>query len=62
MSALREASGLWEASEVAPAAFGADVVGHYANMAHIELSRDKALIVVAPATADFMAKLARAQQ
>src|SRR3954468_22402140 len=28
------------------------------NMAHIELSRDKALIVVAPATADFMAKLA----
>lgn len=28
-------------------------------MAHIELSRDKALIVVAPATADFMAKLAQ---
>ena len=28
------------------------------NMAHIELSRDKALIVIAPATADFMAKLA----
>jgi phosphopantothenoylcysteine decarboxylase/phosphopantothenate--cysteine ligase len=28
------------------------------NMAHIELSRDKDLIVVAPATADFMAKLA----
>ena len=27
------------------------------NMAHIELSRDKDLIVVAPATADFMAKL-----
>lgn len=27
-------------------------------MAHIELSRDKAAIVVAPATADFMAKLA----
>jgi phosphopantothenoylcysteine decarboxylase/phosphopantothenate--cysteine ligase len=28
------------------------------NMAHIELSRGKDLIVVAPATADFMAKLA----
>src|SRR5689334_10301157 len=28
------------------------------SMAHIELSRDKSLIVVAPATADFMAKLA----
>lgn len=27
------------------------------NMAHIELSRDRDLIVVAPATADFMAKL-----
>lgn len=28
------------------------------NMAHIELTRDKDLIVVAPATADFMAKIA----
>src|SRR5919197_1016437 len=28
------------------------------NMGHIELSRDRELIVVAPATADFMAKLA----
>jgi phosphopantothenoylcysteine decarboxylase/phosphopantothenate--cysteine ligase len=28
------------------------------NMAHIELSRDRELVVVAPATADFMAKLA----
>ncbi|HET7157857.1 MAG TPA: bifunctional phosphopantothenoylcysteine decarboxylase/phosphopantothenate--cysteine ligase CoaBC [Burkholderiales bacterium] len=28
------------------------------NMAHIELSRDKDLVVVAPATADFMGKLA----
>ena len=28
------------------------------NMAHIELSRDRELIVIAPATADFMAKLA----
>ena len=27
------------------------------SMAHIELSRDKAAIVIAPATADFMAKL-----
>jgi phosphopantothenoylcysteine decarboxylase/phosphopantothenate--cysteine ligase len=31
------------------------------NMAHIELSRDKAAIIVAPATADFMAKLAHGQ-
>ncbi len=29
----------------------------YNSMAHIELSRDKASIVIAPATADFMAKL-----
>src|SRR2546421_11708921 len=29
------------------------------NMAHIELSRDRDLIVVAPASADFMAKLAQ---
>jgi phosphopantothenoylcysteine decarboxylase/phosphopantothenate--cysteine ligase len=28
------------------------------NMGHIELSRDRDLIVVAPATADFLAKLA----
>jgi phosphopantothenoylcysteine decarboxylase/phosphopantothenate--cysteine ligase len=28
------------------------------NMAHIELSRDKALVLVAPASADFIAKLA----
>ncbi len=31
------------------------------NMGHIELSRDRDLIVVAPATADFMAKLANGQ-
>jgi glutamine synthetase len=37
-STLREASELWLGSEVAPAAFGADVVGHYANMVHIELA------------------------
>jgi glutamine synthetase len=35
---LREAHQLWLGSEVARQAFGADVVGHYANMAHIELS------------------------
>ena len=28
------------------------------NMGHIELSRDRDLIVVAPASADFLAKLA----
>jgi phosphopantothenoylcysteine decarboxylase/phosphopantothenate--cysteine ligase len=28
------------------------------NMAHIELTRDKQLVIIAPATADFMAKLA----
>src|SRR6185503_7340096 len=28
------------------------------NMGHIELSRDRDIVVVAPATADFMAKLA----
>ena len=28
------------------------------NMAHIELSRDRELVVVAPATADFLAKVA----
>src|SRR5262245_52969028 len=28
------------------------------NMGHIELSRDRELVVVAPATADFLAKLA----
>ncbi|GAA0550518.1 glutamine synthetase family protein [Paractinoplanes ferrugineus] len=35
---LREAGALWADSEVARAAFGADVVGHYANMARIELA------------------------
>ncbi len=29
---------LWLGSEVARTAFGADVVGHYANMAHVELA------------------------
>jgi glutamine synthetase len=35
---LREAQELWLASEVAQTAFGADVVGHYANMAQVELT------------------------
>ncbi|MFI5931230.1 glutamine synthetase family protein [Actinoplanes sp. NPDC051494] len=35
---LREAHDLWEVGPVAAAAFGAEVVSHYANMAKIELS------------------------
>ena len=35
---LREAQQLWLASDVARDAFGADVVGHYANMAQVELA------------------------
>jgi glutamine synthetase len=35
---LREASELWVGSPLATAAFGEDVVAHYANMAKIELS------------------------
>jgi glutamine synthetase len=35
---LREAAGLWSGGEVAEAAFGADVVAHYANMARVELA------------------------
>ncbi|MER5984000.1 glutamine synthetase family protein [Streptomyces sp. NPDC001787] len=34
---LREAAELWEHSEVARAAFGDEVVGHYRNMARVEL-------------------------
>ncbi|MEV6298692.1 glutamine synthetase family protein [Actinoplanes sp. NPDC051861] len=34
---LREASELWAGSGLAEAAFGADVVAHYANMARVEL-------------------------
>jgi glutamine synthetase len=37
-STLREAADLWSRSSVAADAFGADVVGHYANMAHVELA------------------------
>ncbi|WP_067505125.1 glutamine synthetase family protein [Actinoplanes sp. TFC3] len=35
---LREALELWQAGPVAAAAFGGDVVAHYANMAKVELS------------------------
>jgi glutamine synthetase len=35
---LREARELWLGSEVATEAFGAEVVGHYANMATVELA------------------------
>jgi glutamine synthetase len=37
-STLREAAELWAGSELARAAFGADVVQHYANMARVELA------------------------
>jgi len=37
-ASLREALELWEDSEIARAAFGADVVAHYANMARVELT------------------------
>jgi len=33
---LREAAGLWQAGELARAAFGDEVVDHYANMARVE--------------------------
>ena len=35
---LREAQREWVGSEVAEKAFGTDVVGHYANMAQVELN------------------------
>lgn len=35
---LREATDLWASSERAEAAFGADVVAHYANMGRVELA------------------------
>ena len=35
---LREAQQLWVGSPIAREAFGADVVGHYANMAQVELA------------------------
>jgi glutamine synthetase len=37
-STLREAQQTWLASDIAKKAFGGDVVGHYANMAQVELS------------------------
>jgi glutamine synthetase len=36
--ALREAAALWEGSTIARAAFGDDVVDHYANRARVELA------------------------
>ncbi|MFE7412678.1 glutamine synthetase family protein [Streptomyces laurentii] len=36
-TSLREAAELWENSEIAKAAFGAEVVAHYRNMARVEL-------------------------
>jgi glutamine synthetase len=35
---MREALELWEGSELAAAAFGEDVVAHYANYARVELA------------------------
>jgi glutamine synthetase len=35
---LRDALELWEGSQVAAAAFGPDVIGHYANYARVELA------------------------
>jgi glutamine synthetase len=37
-STLREAQQTWLAGDIAKKAFGAEVVGHYANMAQVELS------------------------
>jgi glutamine synthetase len=37
-STLREAQHLWLGSEPAKRAFGDDVVGHYGNMAQVELA------------------------
>jgi glutamine synthetase len=37
-ASLREALATWESSEIANAAFGADVVAHYANNARVELA------------------------
>ncbi|WP_030436048.1 glutamine synthetase family protein [Actinoplanes subtropicus] len=41
---LREAQQLWLGSRVAGEAFGADVVGHYANMAQVELAAFDAVV------------------
>ncbi|MFB7583460.1 glutamine synthetase, partial [Streptomyces hydrogenans] len=35
---LREAAELWETSEIAKEAFGAEVVAHYRTMARVELA------------------------
>jgi glutamine synthetase len=41
---LRDALALWQVSEVAVAAFGSDVVSHYANYARVELSAFEAAV------------------
>jgi glutamine synthetase len=41
---LRDAQHLWLGSDVAREAFGADVVGHYANMAQVELAAFDAVV------------------
>jgi glutamine synthetase len=43
-STLREALGLWEGSEIAQAAFGSEVVAHYANNAKVELAAFDAVV------------------
>ncbi|GAB3872253.1 glutamine synthetase family protein [Dactylosporangium cerinum] len=43
-STLREALTLWEASDLARAAFGEDVVAHYANNARVELAAFEAAV------------------
>ncbi|MFE6227487.1 MULTISPECIES: glutamine synthetase family protein [unclassified Streptomyces] len=41
---LREAAELWETSEIAKEAFGAEVVAHYLNMARVELAAFEAAV------------------
>jgi glutamine synthetase len=41
---LRDALALWQVSEVAVAAFGSDVVSHYANNARVELAAFEAAV------------------
>jgi glutamine synthetase len=43
-ASLDEALALWESSELAAGAFGADVVGHYATMARVELDAYRAAV------------------
>jgi len=43
-ASLHEALGLWSSSALAAEAFGKDVVGHYANMARVELAAYGAVV------------------